>query len=95
MDGIKEWEEFGGNGEAFYSDGEPAREQDVEWVANFRSEALYRKCIPHITLGFGDAPAPEAAFDFIASRVGLFHLGRYCTCRKLIRDWELVYQGER
>ena len=50
MDALKEWEEEDGDVDAFYSDGEPARENDVDWVANFRTAASYRKFIPHITL---------------------------------------------
>src|SRR5690349_11487430 len=48
MDALKEWEEAGGGAEAFYTDGEPPRDQDVAWVANFRSAASYRKFVPHI-----------------------------------------------
>ena len=37
MDAVKEWEEEGGDAEAFYSDGESAREKDVDWIVNFRA----------------------------------------------------------
>src|SRR3990172_8472781 len=52
MDAVKEWEETDGGAEAFFSDGESVREKDVKWAANFRTEASYRKFVPHITLGF-------------------------------------------
>jgi 2'-5' RNA ligase superfamily protein len=89
MDALKEWEEPDGGPEAFYSDGEPPRDQDVAWVANFRSAASYRKFVPHITLGFGSAPPRVAPVEFVADRVGLYHLGRFCSCRTLLHEWKL------
>ena len=89
MEALKEWEEEGGDVDAFYSNEEPAREKDVDWVANFRTAASYRKFIPHITLGFGQGPQRTEPFDFLARRVGLFQLGRFCTCRVSLREWRL------
>lgn len=89
MNALKEWEEEGGDVDAFYSDGEPARENDVDWVTNFRTAASYRKFIPHITLGFGQGPQRIEPFDFVARRAGLFHLGRFCTCRLPLHLWSL------
>lgn len=89
MDAIKQWEEPGGDGEAFYPGGEPARGKDVEWVANYRTAASYRKFIPHITLGFGHTTVGAEPFKFLAQRVGLFHLGRFCACRGLLHEWSL------
>ena len=89
MNAAREWEESEGTARAFYSEGEPPRDKDIEWVANFRTAAGYRKFVPHITLGFGAAPPVGEPFDFVADRVGLFHLGRFCTCRQLLRDWTL------
>ncbi|HWP84127.1 MAG TPA: 2'-5' RNA ligase family protein [Terriglobia bacterium] len=89
MDALKEWEEEGGDPSAFYAESEPAREKDVEWVANFRAAASYGNFVPHITLGLGTAPPPIEPFDFTADLVGLFHLGRFCTCRVLLRQWRL------
>ena len=45
--------------------------------------------VPHITLGIGTAPEPGEPFDFLANRTGLFHLGRFCTCRVLLKEWAL------
>ena len=95
MDAIKEWEEEGGGAEAFYSEGEPPRAKDVDWVTNYRAQASYSKFIPHITLGFGEVREIGGSFDFVANEVGLYHLGRFCTCRVLLRAWELDYYGER
>ena len=90
MDALKGWEEEGGDASAFYPEGEPARDKDVSWVANFRTAASYREFIPHITLGFGRSLARSEPFDFLANRVGLFHLGRFCSCRALLHDWRFA-----
>lgn len=89
MDALKEWEEEGGGVEAFYSEGEPPRAKDVDWVTNYRAQASYRKFIPHITLGFGGLRERSEPFDFVANEVGLYHLGRCCTCRVLLHHWRL------
>jgi hypothetical protein len=88
MNAVQEWE-TGGAADAFYSEGEPPRDKDIAWVRSFRTEAGYGKFIPHITLGFGAAPQPEQPFDFTAGQIGLFQLGRFCTCRQLLCDWRL------
>jgi hypothetical protein len=89
MNAVREWEEQEGTAAAFFCEGETPRDKDIEWVLNYRTAAAYRKFVPHITLGVGDAPATGSPFDFIADRVGLFQLGRFCTCRRLIREWKL------
>ena len=42
-----------------------------------------------ITLGFGTAPAPDEPFEFLAGRIGLFHLGHFCSCRLVLEEWRL------
>ena len=68
---------------------EPARAHDVAWVTRFRTEAAYDAFDPHITLGVGviDAAAPSITFE--ASTVALCALGRFCTCRQVLKSWEL------
>ena len=51
MDAVKPWEESEGAVESFYSEGEPARDADVEWVKRYRTHASYDNFVPHITLG--------------------------------------------
>jgi 2'-5' RNA ligase len=89
MDALKEWEEEGGTASAFYSEGKPPREKDIAWVENFRTGASYRNFIPHITLGFGRTEGRAEPFDFLVTRLGLFHLGCYCACRLLLKEWRL------
>ena len=94
MDAARPYEEAGGAADAFYSDQDPpreiAREKDIAWVANYRDQASYSSFIPHITLGVGKAPEPGEPFDFVVNRVGLFQLGRFCTCRLLLHEWTLL-----
>jgi len=91
MDTLREWEEPEGGAGVFFSDGEPPREMDVAYVTNFRAQASYAKFIPHITLGFGIAPRPGRPFEFLADRIGLFHLGRFCACRMLLHQWTVPH----
>ena len=94
MDAIAPLEEPPGTIAAFFADGEPARPSDVEWVAQYRSQASYHHFWPHITLGVGGPKEPPKEpmelFDFAASRVALCHLGRFCTCRALLHEWNLL-----
>jgi hypothetical protein len=89
MDAALPLEEAAGTAQAFFSDGEAPRVKDLEWVAAYRAQAAYSAFAPHITLGIGATPAPGEPFDFIAGRAGLFHLGRFCTCRRLLHVWAL------
>lgn len=89
MNSLQEWEEEGGSLDAFYLEGQPARDQDVDWVTNFRGAASYRNFIPHITLGFGQAPGRSESFEFVANQIGLYQLGRCCTCRVALNEWQL------
>ncbi|MBI4442340.1 MAG: 2'-5' RNA ligase family protein [Acidobacteria bacterium] len=89
LDAAKPLEETGGTAGAFYADGETAREADVEWVSRYRTHASYANFVPHVTLGIGTVPELAEPFDFLATRVALFHLGRFCTCRVLLREWAL------
>ncbi|OFV99196.1 MAG: hypothetical protein A3H94_03890 [Acidobacteria bacterium RIFCSPLOWO2_02_FULL_60_20] len=52
-------------------------------------EFLNGNFMSHITLGFGTAPAPDEPFEFLAGRIGLFHLGHFCSCRLVLEEWRL------
>jgi len=86
---VQSLEETGGGAEAFYSEGEPARENDVAWVSRYRSQSSYARFSPHITLGIGPPPEFRDPFEFNADRAALCHLGRFCTCRVVLREWRL------
>lgn len=69
--------------------GDDARERDVRWVREFRRESSFDRFAPHITLGHAAAPPEVEPMDFVAATIALCHLGRHCTCRRIIRAWNL------
>ncbi len=89
MEACASLEELDGDETAFYGPEEPARPRDVAWVRHYRTQAAYERYVPHITLGHGVPPASVEGFAFTADRVALCHLGRFCTCRVVLRDWRL------
>ena len=93
LDAALPLEEADGGAEAFYSDGELAREGDVAWVSQFRSHSSYTRFSPHITLGIGPPPEFREAFEFTADRVALCQLGRFCACRIILLEWRLGSKG--
>jgi hypothetical protein len=64
-----------------------ARDRDVRWVREFRRESSFDRSTPHLTLGHASEPPAIEPFDFIATRIAVCHLGRFCTCRRIIREW--------
>ncbi len=69
--------------------GDDARDRDVRWVREFRRESSFDRFTPHITIGHASAPPFVEPFDFMATRIAVCHLGRFCTCRRVIRAWDL------
>ncbi len=76
-----------GDAPAFF--GADARDRDVGWVREFRRESSCDRFTPHITLGHASEPPVIEPFDFVATTIAVCHLGRFCTCRRIIRAWEL------
>ena len=87
MDAVQPFEESGGRSEAFYVDGEPPREADIAWVTCFRTNSSYGNFFPHITVGTGPPQEFREPFAFTAGRATVCHLGRFCTCRIVLREW--------
>ena len=76
--------------DAFVANGEPPRSGDIEWVTRFRTLAAGDRFEPHVTLGVGalDRGAlPPIAFT--ATELAACRLGRFCTCRRVLRAWRL------
>jgi 2'-5' RNA ligase superfamily len=90
MDAIEPFESPEGGADAFRTDGEAIRPQDVDWVRSYRDDAAYAHYRPHITVGHAAAGPSVAPVNFRASRVGVCELGRFCTCRTVLRDWKLA-----
>ena len=76
----------GGTGAFFDPD---ARMKDVLWVAGYRLKSSFGAYAPHITLGRASAPPDVAPFTFDATTVAVCHLGKFCTCRRVLRAWHL------
>lgn len=88
MEALREFEEAGGGPAAFVDD--DARLADVAWVAGYRVKSSFLSYAPHITLGHAGEPPRIEPFTFDAATVAACHLGRFCTCRRVLRQWELV-----
>lgn len=90
LDALEDLDAGPGGAAAFLSDGgEPPRAADVAWVARFRADAAGSRFDPHVTLGVGAAVEPAAPIRTAAARVALCHLGRFCTCRRVLAEWRL------
>jgi 2'-5' RNA ligase len=87
MDGLEPFERTGGTSEAFAGAG--GRPGDVAWVAGFRKASSYDAFKPHITLGHASTPPDVEPITFDAITIAACQLGRFCTCLRLVRMWEL------
>jgi 2'-5' RNA ligase len=87
MEALRGYERPGGTKAAFH-DGD-ARPGDVLWVTGYRLKSAFGAFTPHITLGHAPEAPDIAPFDFVASTVAGCHLGRFCSCRRVFRRWEL------
>ncbi len=90
MDAIEPFESPEGGADAFEADDETIRRRDVEWVRSYREHAAYAHYRPHVTVGHGETVSPFAAAEWPARRVAVCRLGRFCTCRSVLRDWVLA-----
>ena len=87
MDALHGFERPDG-GPAAFVDGD-ARKGDIAWVTGYRRTASLGAYTPHITLGHAGVPPRVDPATFQATTVAACHLGRFCTCRQVLRRWEL------
>lgn len=80
--------ERGDGGVGAFAD-EDARLRDVLWVAGYRLKSSFHHFTPHITLGHASQPPLVEPFSFEAETVAVCHLGKFCTCRRILRQWML------
>jgi 2'-5' RNA ligase len=92
MNALKHLERTGG-GQHTFLDG-TGRVADVRWVGGFRQRAAYGAFTPHITLGHGAQPPGVEPMEFDATSIAACHLGRFCTCCRVLRAWELTRTDE-
>jgi 2'-5' RNA ligase len=88
LETLRGFERPGGTPAAFYEG--DARVGDVIWVTGYRLKSSLHAYNPHITLGHANEPPEIAPFTFEGTRVAACHLGRFCSCRKVLRQWELA-----
>jgi len=86
MDALHVFERTDGTQAAFFNG--DARLGDVEWVARFRRSSSYEAFTPHITLGHAATLPPIEPVTFDATTIAACHLGRFCTCRRVLRQWK-------
>ena len=79
---------------AFVAEGEPARDADVDWVTHFRARAAGPRFEPHVTLGVGALGGAAPRIAFAATELAACHLGRFCTCRRVLARWRLGNTAE-
>ena len=70
--------------------GPDARDRDVQWVTGYRTSSSGPSFQPHITLGHAVRPPAIDPVDFEATTVAACHLGRFCSCRRALRQWHLL-----
>ncbi|MBI2188978.1 MAG: 2'-5' RNA ligase family protein [Acidobacteria bacterium] len=88
MDALREFEHAFGGASAF-AEGD-ARAADIAWVSGYRLKSSFLSFAPHITLGHANEPPRIEPFTFVATDVAACHLGRFCTCRRVLRKWTLA-----
>jgi len=88
METLRGFERPGGGPAAFFEG--DARVGDVAWVTGYRLTSSLSAYTPHITLGHASEPPPIDPFTFEAATVAACHLGRFCSCRRVLRSWELA-----
>jgi 2'-5' RNA ligase len=67
-----------------------ARDRDVQWVTGYRISSSGDAFQPHITLGHAVRPPAISPFDFEATTVAVCHLGRFCSCRRILSTYDLA-----
>ena len=77
-----------GDASAFVDD--DARDRDVQWVIGYRTSSSGDAFQPHITLGHDVRPPSIELVDFEATTIAACHLGRFCSCRRILREWHLA-----
>jgi 2'-5' RNA ligase len=87
MEALSSFEQPDGTAAAFV-DG-VARTGDIEWVAGFRRTSSFDEFTPHITLGHAASLPHVEPVAFDAGTIAACQLGEFCTCRRVLRRWEL------
>ncbi len=81
--------EMPGSTDHFVKDDGLVRQSDADWINNFERDSSQEFFDPHITLGFGETEETPLHQEIRFDRLGLYHLGACCTCRKEIASFKL------
>jgi 2'-5' RNA ligase len=87
IDAMRGLERPGGTAAAFFEG--DARIGDVAWVTTYHLKSSLGSYNPHVTLGHAAEPPEIPPFEFQADTVAACHLGRFCSCRAVLRSWQL------
>jgi 2'-5' RNA ligase len=87
MNTLEPFERAGGGADAFA--GGNARPRDIAWVAGYRTESSFSAYRPHITIGHTERPPQIDPREFTATTIAACHLGRFCTCMRVLEKWPL------
>jgi 2'-5' RNA ligase len=88
MEALRGFERAEGGPGAFV-DGD-GRLADVLWVDSYRLKSALHAFAPHITLGHSSQPPVVEPLAFTADTIAACHLGRFCTCERILRRWTLT-----
>ena len=88
LEALRGLERPGGTAAAFFEG--DARVGDVAWVTGYRLTSSLSAYNPHVTLGYAANPPAIEPFAFEATTVAVCHLGRFCSCRRILRSWDLA-----
>jgi len=70
--------------EAMFAD-DVVASSTLDWVRSYPQKAAYENFHPHLTVGYGRAPADLSfPIPFTVTRLALCHLGNHGTCRKIL-----------
>ncbi len=64
--------------------------ETISWIKHY--SVLYNDPTlfnPHITVGIGETNKYKKSFGFSSSKIAIFQLGNYCTCKKFIYSTDL------
>ena len=87
MEALAGFEQGLGMPGAFF-DGD-ARPEDLRRVDGYRRNSAFGSFTPHVTLGHASHTPVVESFEFSATVVSACHLGRFCTCRRVLAEWRL------
>ena len=73
-----------------FADADEVDANSRQYVHEFLNEHAYEAFDPHITVGFGRLQRHPTVGDFTAARVAVCQLGPYCTCRRILHQFDLA-----